>query len=155
VLRVPNAALRFRPSAEMVAEVRAERAAAGDTSGTGPRADSSARAAGQARAAASPQGAAGMRPASGGPDTGSAGSQGRPANVATLWYVDANGRLQVARAHTGLTDGQQTEVSGPALREGMRIIAGVTTGSSAAAETSTVNPFQGQQQQGRRGPGGF
>jgi HlyD family secretion protein len=51
VLRVANAALRFRPSAAMLAEVSADRAAAGDTGAAGVGADSSARAAWRARAA--------------------------------------------------------------------------------------------------------
>jgi hypothetical protein len=68
-----------------------------------------------------------------------------------LWYVGQNGKLAVARVHTGLTDGQYTEVSGPDLKEGMQIIAAVTGGSMAAG--GAQNPFSGQQ--GRGGRGGF
>jgi HlyD family secretion protein len=158
VLRVANAALRFRPSAAMLAEVNAARAAAGDTGAAGVRPDSAARAAWQARAAAAAQGAAGARVAAGGQTAaGAAGSPGRRANVASLYYLDAAGRPQVARVHTGLTDGQFTEVTGTALREGMQVIAGLNTGgtAAAAAPAAAVNPFQSQQRQGPRPPGGM
>jgi hypothetical protein len=39
---------------------------------------------------------------------------------------------------------------GKDLKEGMKIIAGVSGGTEA---TTTANPFQGGQQQGRGGPG--
>ena len=61
----------------------------------------------------------------------------------------------MARVRTGLTDGQFTEVSGPALREGMQVIAGVNTAGSAAAATAaaSANPFQqNSQRQGAGGP---
>jgi len=146
VLRVANAALRFRPSPAMLAEVSAARAAAGDTGAAGAPPDSAARAAWRARAAAGGQTGA-----------GAAGGPGRRANVASLYYLDAAGRPQVVRVHTGLTDGQFTEVAGTALREGMRIISGLNTGGTAAAATpaAAVNPFQSQQQQGPRPPGGM
>jgi HlyD family secretion protein len=155
VLRVANAALRFRPSAAMVAAVSAEHGAAGDTSAAGSRTDSTARA--TSRAAAPAQGASGVRVAGTGQATGTAAGAGRRANVVTLWYVDASGRPQAARVHTGLTDGQVTEVTGPALSEGMNIIAGLNTAGTAAAAntTATVNPFQSQQRQGPRPPGGM
>jgi len=157
VLRVPNAALRFKASAEMVAAASAQRGATGDTSAAGVRPDSAARAAWMARAAGASQGAAGTGAASWTPTTGATGSAGRRGNVATLWYLDASGQPQAVRVRTGLSDGQQTEVAGRDLREGMRIIAGLASGTSAgsAAQTSAVNPFQSQQRQGPRPPGGF
>jgi HlyD family secretion protein len=122
VLRVANAALRFRPSAELAARVQADRAPSGDTS----------------RAAGAPA---------------------RRANAATLYYLDAAGRPQAAPVRTGLTDGQLTEVTGAALREGMRIIAGLNAAGAAASstQTATTNPFQQTQQRqgGPRPPGGF
>ncbi|MGD0483387.1 MAG: efflux RND transporter periplasmic adaptor subunit [Gemmatimonadales bacterium] len=162
VLRVPNAALRFRPSAALAAEVQAERAAAGDTGAAGLGADSAARAArraGVAGAAGAAQGTAGT-PTLGvgqGQASGTATGAARRANVVTLWYLDASGKPQSLRAHTGLTDGQFTEVTGPALREGMQVIAGLNTAGAAAAasSTATVNPFQSQQRQGPRPPGGM
>ena len=52
------------------------------------------------------------------------------------------------RVRTGLTDGQNTEISGPNVREGMQLIIGTAT---AATAQTTTSPFQQQ----RRGPGGF
>jgi HlyD family secretion protein len=144
VFRVANAALRFRPTTEMVAEVQAERREAGDSGRAGAAADSSARAAWRAR----------MEAGAGGTDGGRAESaEGRSADVATLWYLDAEGRPQVMRVRKGLTDGQVTEVTGRQLRDGMEIIAGTTSGTTA--QSTMTNPFQSQDQ-GRRGPrGGF
>jgi hypothetical protein len=87
--------------------------------------------------------------------SGTSAGATRRANVVTLWYVDASGKPQSVRARTGLTDGQFTEVTGPALREGMQVIAGLNSGATAAAPAAAVNPFQGQQGQGQRRPGGM
>jgi HlyD family secretion protein len=73
--------------------------------------------------------------------TGSAGAD-------TLWYLDAGGVPQLAVVRAGLTDGQSTEVSGAALRVGMRVIAGQVAGGTAA--TGAASPFQGT----RTGGGG-
>ena len=67
-----------------------------------------------------------------------------------LWYVDDAGELAAARAHTGLTDGQYTQVTGRNVVEGMQVITGVST-SVVSASTAT-NPFQTGQSSGRRGP---
>lgn len=110
VLRVPNAALRFQPTAEMPVTGR----------------DGSRAAPGQARSA-----------------------QGDGASGGVLWQVDESGALTRLSVETGLTDGQYTEVNGPGLSEGMRVVAGV---ASSAAEAGGTNPFQGQQSQGSGGP---
>ncbi len=155
VLKVNNAALRFRPTEAMVAQMRENvqrrrenlpdsvrdrmaerRTARGDSTARGNR------------------GGFGGQGGFGGPggfgDFG--GGQGRP-DVVMLWYLDAEGNLAVARVRTGISDGQMTEIQGRAIEPGMQIIAGVTQ----AAETSqTANPFQqNQQRSGRRLPGGF
>ncbi len=144
VLKVPTGALRFQPTQEMVAQMRAEYAARGDTAGRAGRAGGESAAAGARR---------GGTGAFGGGRAGGRGGNGgqRPADVGMLWYVGQNGKLAVARVHTGLTDGQYTEVSSPDLKEGMQIIAAVTGGSMAAG--GAQNPFSGQQ--GRGGRGGF
>ena len=90
---------------------------------------------------------------------GASGTSGEAAStdVATLWYLDENGRLATAVVRTGLTDGQSTEISGPALRVGMRFIAGVAANGTAA--TGAASPFQSAQTRGGGGPppppGGF
>src|ERR1051326_5974441 len=128
VLTVANAALRFQATDAMRAAARAAAAAQrAATDSTTP-----ARTAGTR---------AGVRPQ-------------RPANVAQLWYVNDQGVPATLRVRTGLTDGQSTEISGPALREGMQVIAGVL--SAQDSKTTAASPFQGSQAQPGRGrPGGF
>lgn len=133
VLKVPNAALRFRPTEAMIAELR-ERAAERPDTGEG-----TTRAPGRA----------GAPPGGGRRDNG---TPRRATDATRLWYVDAAGKLAAARVRTGLSDGQFTEVSGEELEEGLAVIAGVTSGASA--ESTVNNPFQGNQPQGRRRPPG-
>ncbi len=120
VLEVPNAAVRFRPSQAMLAQVRREGPARRDSAGV-----------------------TSMSPRSTASST----------NRVVLWYFDDAGELRAARAQTGITDGQMTEVSGPGLHEGMQVVAGVVSGSSEQAGTTGTNPFQGNGQGGRFRPG--
>ena len=147
-LIVPNAALRFRATPEMMAE------AGVSATGTGaPRtaADSAAFAARRDSLRRAREAAGG----SAGGQAGTAGNRGgatRPAgsargSTAQLWYVDATGKPAVMRVRTGLSDGQNTEVMGPNVREGLQVIIGTATTTT----TPTTSPFQQQ----RRGPGGF
>src|SRR5262245_8540649 len=135
VLLVPNAAVRFRPTEEMRAQVRERMQGAGGASADGQR--------GQRSGAG--------RNASGNGASNSSAS-GRPHNVAMLWYLDDQGKLQVARVHTGLSDGQRTEVKGEKVKEGMQVIIGVT---QTDASTGSSNPFQPQAPATPRRPGGF
>ena len=144
VLTVPNAALRFKPTAEMQAQV-------GSSATTAP--DSAQRAAWRAR-----------RDSAGGAGTNAGRARGaspsashsRTGSTAMLWYLDKSGKVAVARVRTGLSDGQRTEVRGASLTSGMQIIVGVADGSAATqasgSASSNANPFQPQG--GRRGPGG-
>jgi HlyD family secretion protein len=134
VLTVPNAALRFRPTEEMLAEVRASRG--GDSATARTRTQGAAAGAGAARQAGA-QGA------------------GRPANVNRLWIVGADGKPSTLRVRTGLSDGQKTEVSGEGLKEGTQVIVGTTSGTAAGSSAAASSPFGGAQQQGARpGPPG-
>jgi HlyD family secretion protein len=101
VLKVPNAALRFRATEAM-------RQTAGVQAGT--RADS-----------------------------------------AQLWYFDEQGKLAVTQVRTGLSDGQNTEISGPVVCEGMKVIAGLVQSTTPA---TAVNPFQPTRQGGPPRGGG-
>lgn len=130
VLMVPNAALRFRATEAMTAEVRERRAAS-------PGGADSARA---------------QRPAAANQGGNGAGAT-RPRNVAMLWYLDQDGVLATSRVRTGMTDGQKTEIEGRDLADGMRVI--VSVSASDAAGTSATSPFQTQQQSGPPRPGGF
>ena len=148
VLTVNNAALRFRPTTEMIAALRARfGAAAYDTTRRRGAGDTSRRQAGDSAQRVALNGSAAARTANGTARGGGGGG-------AMLWYVDSTGQLAVAHARTGLTNGQVTEISGPAIHEGMQVIAGVLA-NGAASTTQATNPFQSQQQGGFRRPGGF
>jgi HlyD family secretion protein len=171
VLRVPNAALRFRPSEAMLAAAsppqRRGGAAGGADSGGGRRqftAADSARfrqmmaqrgAQGGGGFGGAPGGFGGGQPGAGGGGARGSGGQGGGAmaggagfgvasGFAVLWTLDQNGRPAPVRVRTGLTDGQETEVTGPGVKEGMRIIAAVTNEKAGGASS----PFQQQQQGG-------
>jgi HlyD family secretion protein len=165
VLKVPNAALRFLPTDEMVAQLdSADRARMqGGRGGPGganltPEQRQQFEQARAARAAAGGQGGqgggfggfggpGGARP--GGQRRGAGGA--RPA-MAQLWYQDKSGKLHVARVRTGISDGRETVVEPrdtTTIKEGLQVIAGVTQPGDDKAQ---VNPFQ---QGGQGGRGGF
>jgi HlyD family secretion protein len=128
VLKVANAALRFKPAAGTPASAPAGEAASrrrGNGAGTA-------------------QGQPAGRRRSGGGGGG------------TIYIVGENGALTPIRVRTGLTDGSVTEIRGRELKEGMQVIAGTTQPQSADSTTSNASPFQNgtQQQRGPR-PGGF
>jgi HlyD family secretion protein len=172
VLLAPNAALRFRPTDEMRAEVRdrMQNGTGGETRGangeppTGSGAMSTDRAMGSAGGARNGAGfgsggearnGAGAR-ASGG-ENGS-GNRTRRANLPTLWYLDASGKLAITRVRPGLTDGQLTEVEGQGLKEGMQVIVGVNTPAQSNGNNAlgVFGPQAGPQGGGfQRRPGGF
>ena len=132
-LVVVNSALRFRPTTEQLAAIAAAAATNPDTARRGPAVnavggDSTARGAGNRTAGAG---------------AGSAGT--------TLWYLDAKGELAALRVRTGLTNGQQTVVMGPGLKEGMQVIIAAATTASAGTSAS---PFQSTSTQQRGGPPG-
>ena len=147
-LTVPNAALRIKPTTEMLAQVGQTATAAKDSTGAAPRNG------GVGGAAANAQGQTGRGAAAGGQRKTGGGAS----SSATLWSLDAQGTLHATRVHTGLSDGQKTQVVGTGIAEGETVITGVTAdGSSAAApaQAASTNPFQPTRPQGGgRGPGG-
>jgi HlyD family secretion protein len=148
VLKVANAALRFRPPDALVAEARermqkeiaARRAAQGGGSPGRP---------GEVGTAGS--GMAGGPSAGGSPGgagtSGSNGSNRNPREMQVLYLLDKDGRLSMMPARPGITDGQFTEVRGRMIEEGMQVIAGMTQ----AAQKASTNPFQPARPQS--GPG--
>lgn len=142
VLKVPNAALRFRPTDSMLAELRErrqrERAQRGQGDGESGRPEPG-----------SGRGFGGGGFPGGAP--GGSGGMGQGRTPTLLWFLDADGRLDARPVRAGITDGQFTEVQGRDLKAGLEVIAGVT---QARQVSGTTNPFQLQQQQPRRGPMG-
>ena len=132
VLTVPNAALRIKPTTEMLA-------AAGFSAQAGTPRDSTARPASN--------GATGTNGT-----TAGRGGQPRPNGARSggmLWTIDSTGKVKPMRVRTGLTDGQKTEVQGATLAEGTQVIVSVGSESTAATtSTAAANPFQPQRPPG-------
>ncbi len=103
ILKVPNAALRYRPSGAVLAHFAMAPAS------TIPR-----------------------KPRDGSLARRSQGSVSGNAN-GTLYALDPKGTLQVARVRTGITDGLFTEVQGEDVTEGMKVIDGVASASQQPA----------------------
>jgi HlyD family secretion protein len=116
VLRVPNAALRFRPTAEVFAAL------------------------GQAAPESSERTEAPV-PTSG---DGHAGWKETTAH-ARVWML-REGRLEPTNVRLGVTDGATTAVLGGNVDEGDQIVTGVTNTSGAASQTTTspLLPFGGR-----------
>ena len=126
VLRIPAAALRFRPEG---AEPAGRRPGSGGGAGRGPR--------GEGR---------------GGQGTGDGerGGQGggRPATVHVL---GAKGKPEPVPIRTGISDGQFVEVR-EGLNEGAQVVTGLDTGAAAArpGPSPSANPFNPQFQRRQR-----
>ena len=149
-LIVPNAALRFRATPEMMA-------AAGFGQGRRQGAGNSTSANGVSRTGASTGAAMGGRGSFGGGQRWSGAAGGQPGgarpSMGLLWYVDKSGKPAVARVRTGLSDGQNTQIiprDSTVVTAGLQVITGTNESASSA---TTSNPLQPQAR--RRGPGGF
>ncbi|MBK9964119.1 MAG: efflux RND transporter periplasmic adaptor subunit [Holophagales bacterium] len=138
VLRAPNAALRYKPSDDVLARFGTKEASPKEGPATGGT---------PAAGAGAGVGSARTRRAEGG-----ASGSGR----GTLYTLDPKEKLQAVRVKTGVTDGLFTEVEGKGVTEGMKVIDGLVAASSTPA-AAAANPMGGQQQQGGRGrpSGGF
>lgn len=148
VLKVSNAALRFKPTDEQLAELGLQQAAvpARTTSGGGN---------GSASTTSNPDRASRRGSRTGG---------GQRPSLATLYYLDKDGKVARERVAIGVTDGAFTEIKprkSTVITEGTNVIAGVasTTTTATATTTAASNPFggaSGSQQRGGGGPrGGF
>ena len=116
VLTVPNAALRWRPSPDLISpdvrEAIASRAARKGSSGGG-----------LGVTAAAP------------------GTPGNSTGRGVLWVAEGN-YVRPIRVRAGMSDGINTEVEGQGLTEGMLIVTGLQTSDNSQA--STKNPFTPQ-----------
>jgi len=136
VLKVANAALRYKPSDDVLARFGTAPApgntgtTAAATASSSPRADASG-----TRARRSDGGASGV-------------------GEGTLYTLDAKGKLQIVRVRTGISDGVFTEVQGQNVTEGMKVIDGIVS-AAQKPPAATGNPMSGSQQTGRGRPGGF
>lgn len=159
-LRVPNAALRFRPSEQILAALRPEREAAPqkDAAGTdksSAASDGKRRSAGNERSTGNGDDAEGDRPRrssgamrEGGPGENRAnGGSSRKGGEGTRVWVLQDGKPHPVRVQTGLSDGSFTEIIKGELGEGASVITGNAVKAGDSASSSS--------QQSRRMPGMF
>lgn len=105
-LRVPNTALRFSPSQEVMMEIFAEMRKAKQAQGGGdPQAEENS---------------------SGVPSQkmGFVMAQNRRNDRASVWIEDENGKLKILFIRTGVTDNVYTEIKSDSLEEGQEVIVG-------------------------------
>jgi HlyD family secretion protein len=142
VLEVSNGALRFHPTDAMLTQLGQKPASAAATTSSTAMAGSTQDQRGGGR----------TRIRDNGQRNGAGG-------FGTLYYLDAQGHLQAAKVHTGISDGTMTEVEGKQISQGMKVISGSLTPSTTTATTqsSSSTPFSasGQPARGGRPGGGF
>jgi len=168
VLKVANAALRFRPSEEVLEEFGplpsplprggAEEAGPGPSPDGDRPADSTQEG---RRRGFSREGRQGERRAATAPGASALGEtrQGREGfggrrSFGTLYSLGADGKLRVVRVRTGISDGISTEISGSQVSEGMKVIVGLASSPNQSPQRAAPNPLGGQQGGGRGRPGG-
>ncbi|MBN2370116.1 MAG: efflux RND transporter periplasmic adaptor subunit [Vicinamibacteria bacterium] len=127
VLKVSNAALRFRPTDAALAKLSASNAARSRSRNDGKAVDPARVESAQKRSGSSTR--------------------------AVLWSLDDKGALMRLPVRVGITDGQTTMIEDSRVAAGQRVIVGITQGEAA---TASANPFQ-QPRGNTRGPrrGGF
>jgi HlyD family secretion protein len=140
VLKVSNAALRYKPSAEVLAQFGATTTPKDTTMTTG-----------SSPATGTGGGAGGMRARK---DQGTGAGDG----FGMLYYLDTQGKLQIARVHTGISDGASTELQNQNVTEGMKVIDGLASTTASASQKSAAtpsNPLGGSQPSGGPPSRGF
>ena len=165
VVRVPNAALRFRPSDEVLAALGQPAVGPGVPPATDPQPAVAGGEGGRGASGMAPEQLAAMRerlqqmsPEERQQMRGGFRADGRgraPGNAAdardraVVWVLD-QGSLERLPVRTGISDGTQTAVLEGELAPGTRVVTGVLTGAAAVAAptASPLLPF------GRRGGGG-
>lgn len=73
---------------------------------------------------------------------------GQTSNSAILWTLDHDKTPRPVRVHTGLSDANNTEVTGQSLTVGTKIVIGVMDAGSASSSDAS-NPFQSPRPSGR------
>ena len=119
VLRVPNAALRFNPSAFIKDDKKSD----------GPR-------------LGQPMTFGGGRP-SGGAQAGTGTKGGMVARREDRIWVLENGKPKAIVVKAGISDGQFTEVTGEGLNEGLQILVGVDNSKQAGGSPAPIGGTQG------------
>jgi len=131
VLKVPNAALRYRPDAATLAAhgvaVTQTQAQAGAASRAGRATD------------ARPQ--------------GDRTATDRTQTLRRVWVLNGE-TLTSVRVETGVDDGTTTAIVGGELAEGARVVTGAAQATAATAQPSSASPLMPQRPRGGAGRGG-
>src|SRR2546425_7365815 len=145
VLRVPAAATRFRPTAEVFAALGQDL--------PGPPAQGSGDGGRGAFANMTPEQREQMRQQRAQRQSGSDGAA-RPGGLVRIWVLN-DGRLAPVPVRVGIGDGANIEISSSDLKEGAQVVTGLATQSAAAspAAGSPLLPFGGRGFGGNRGAG--
>ena len=138
VLMVPNSALAFKPTDEMLAQLKTEMQNKYPDSLKNKYNNSANRNFNQGPGMNNPS---------------KNNSSGKNKNMGRVWYLDENGKLKVNMVVLGLSDGKKTEiVSGKNLKEGMKVITGIENNDTNTTNNSNVlNQNQGLPRGIRRG----
>jgi HlyD family secretion protein len=148
VLKVPSAALRFRPAATVgraqeggaIARNGAASGGSGRPGGSGP-----SRAMAQGGQGGGTglrgQGQGGLRQGSDSPAGGVDRPGSNPSPTAAVYVLKDGAHLKRISVVPGLSDGTFTAVGSDSLSEGMQIVVGATSQTSAAPNQGQVNPF--------------
>jgi HlyD family secretion protein len=158
VLMVPNAALRWTPSADQIAPdsrvlasaqmADSTRSGGGSSATPGSNQGPPSVARGSQRGGRSQNGT--RNPQARGSQSGSAFDNG--AGRSTLWVLEGK-YVRPLPVQAGQSDGSMTEIQGEGLTEGLEIVAGIQT--KALAQTDSTNPFAPRfPRGGPRGSGG-
>ena len=136
VVRVPNAALRFKPAAEIFTALGQQPPAGVNGGGGKPRAQGFP---GMPGMGGPPPGGGGRRSAGGGPGAGAtARTRGDDTNDKRTVWVNKGGQLQSVSVRTGISDGSLTEVVEGALQPGDAVVTDATVGGGATAANSSA-----------------
>ncbi len=116
-LLVPNTALRFQPSQQMMQEFFSQA---------------------RKRMESAPDSLKKRMPGMGNFSPGQRLGNSRPKDAGTVWYLDENHKLVMAPFKAGVTDGKKTEVvMSRDLKEGMQVIVGMTSNGNEKTSSSS------------------
>ncbi len=130
VLRVPNAALRFKPDPADLADGGKKKTDSAAASGRAP-ADGTGNATAGAPGGGRPGRREGGRPGGEGAGRGGAGRSG-PSRSGEVYVELPTGKLRAVRLKTTLTDGNLTAVESEELKEGDEVVLGLATARAAS-----------------------
>ena len=140
-LLLPNGALNFRPTKEMVADLREQRRNGGGSD--------------DGLASRRPQGRATSETGLGSRSPTGDDSAAPSPDMAVIWHLDETGKPSPTRVRIGVSDGLKTAlIDAGDLQAGSAVITGSSAGTRVAAATSAVGSRSGGMG-GRRDPPGL